>query len=164
MGEFKSILLSTPELTDDEKSLVAEDDDVLKPGALGNVSINLWSWTIHPFLTADKNARVDGNNHMMIKYWSVNDMEDSPNGIKKLIYTNNTKADITFNLDIQGPFEIVKTKTNSGAVHPLVGSQTPSKVVKKNFVETKFCLQPLKIVEMHIKFLHPEHSNREEWP
>jgi hypothetical protein len=28
---------------------------------------------------------------------------------------------LTFNLNINGPFEIVKTKTNSGAAHPLAG-------------------------------------------
>jgi hypothetical protein len=26
---------------------------------------------------------------------------------------------LVFNLNINGPFEIVKTKTNSGAVHPM---------------------------------------------
>lgn len=46
-------------------------------------------------------------------------MEDAPSGIKKITYTNNTKADITFHLDVNGPFEIVKTKSNTGAIHPL---------------------------------------------
>lgn len=87
-----------------------------------------------------------------------------------LTFTNESKADLTFNLNINGPFEIVKTKTNSGAVHPLSGKNTESeanlaktgndttksknKIVKKK-VETMFCLQPLKIVEVHVKFLAP---------
>lgn len=66
---------------------------------------------------------------------------------------------MNFNLNIGGPFELVRTKTNSGA-HPLSGQQASqpagkaSKVVKPK-VETKFCLQPLKIVEVHVKFLAP---------
>jgi len=64
-----------------------------------------------------------------------------------------------FNLNINGPFEIVKTKTNSGAQHPLsnqstiksaeetkkdkeeakVATNKKSKVVKQK-VETMFCL------------------------
>jgi len=42
---------------------------------------------------------------------------------------------MTFNLNINGPFEIVKTKSNTGAVHPLA---TPGRVGKK--AETMFCL------------------------
>jgi len=46
-------------------------------------------------------------------------------------------------------------------VHPLAGP--PTKQVK-NFVETKFCLQPLKIVEVHVKFLTPPPTGSAEWP
>jgi hypothetical protein len=76
-------------------------------------------------------------------------------------------------MNINGPFEIVKTKTNSGATHPLSGKQgsgdaaaTPSKGSKvvKPKVETMFCLQPLKIVEIHVKFLAPSPSDTKEWP
>ena len=96
---------------------------------------------------------------------------------------------MTFNLNINGPFEIVKTKTNSGAVHPLSGKgggASPggttgtggdtakttgalattgrgNKVVQQK-VETMFCLQPLKIVEVHVKFLAPVQSDTKEWP
>ena len=97
-----------------------------------------------------------------------------------LTFTNESKADLTFNLNINGPFEIVKTKTNSGAVHPLSGKNTESeaaldntgnstkaksknKIVKKK-VETMFCLQPLKIVEVHVKFLAPPVADSQEWP
>lgn len=77
---------------------------------------------------------------------------------------------MTFNLNINGPFELVRTKTNSGATHPLSGQQQAtqpggkaSKVVKPK-VETMFCLQPLKIVEVHVKFLAPAAADRAEWP
>jgi len=42
--------------------------------------------------------------------------------IKKLTFSNDTKADLTFNFSVQGPFEIVKSKTNSGAKHPMATS------------------------------------------
>lgn len=82
--------------------------------------------------------------------------------IKKLTLSNNSKADMTFNLGVEGPFEIVKTKSNTGAKHPLAG-QNASKVVKKA-IETMFCLQPLKIVELHVKFNAPKPVDIEEWP
>ena len=69
-----------------------------------------------------------------------------------------------FNLNINGPFEIVKTKTNSGATHPLANqNEAPTKVGKKK-VETMFCLQPLKIVEVHVKFMAPPATETSEWP
>ena len=84
-----------------------------------------------------------------------------------MTFTNDSKADLTFNLSLNGPFEIVKTKTNSGAVHPLSGTDTKAKAgskVLKPKVETMFCLQPLKIVEVHVKFLAPPASDKAEWP
>jgi hypothetical protein len=56
---------------------------------------------------------------MNFKYWSLQNDPEAPSATQKLIYTNNTKADLTFNLNIAGPFEIVCTKSNTGAVHPL---------------------------------------------
>lgn len=70
---------------------------------------------------------------------------------------------MVFNMSLNGPFEIVKTKSNTGAKHPMASSVTPSKHVKPK-VETMFALQPLKIVEVHVKFLTPSHNNTEEWP
>ena len=58
--------------------------------------------------------------------------------IKKLTFSNNSKADMTFNLGVSGPFEIVKTKSNTGAKHPL-SQEGASKIVAKK-VETMFCL------------------------
>lgn len=66
---------------------------------------------------------------------------------------------MTFNLNINGPFEITKTKSNTGGVHPLA---TPGRVGKK--AETMFCLQPSKIVEIEVKLKAPSPQNSEEWP
>lgn len=123
--------------------------------------MNLFAITIPPVLTIDKKSRFDGENHLNFKYWSLQNDSDAPNATQKIIYTNDTKADLTFNLSISGPFEIAKTKSNTGAKHPLAASQ--SKIVKQK-AETMFCLQPLKIVEIHIKFLAPSPSNSDEWP
>ena len=114
---------------------------------------------------------------MRLKYWS-HQSEDAPAKIQKLTFTNDSKADLTFNLNITGPFEIVKTKTNSGAVHPLAAQNqiqgaaadtmksttlSKSKVLKPK-PETMFCLQPLKIVEICVKFMSPPPSDTVEWP
>jgi len=68
---------------------------------------------------------------------------------------------MVFNLTTSGPFEIVGTLSNTGSKHPLAGSSTQA--VKKK-VETMFCLQPLKIVEVQVKFKAPKPAANEDWP
>lgn len=156
--------------------------ELLKKGSLGIIALNLDALTIDPYLSIDRKIKMDKHNHVRMYNWSLQD----PNAPKKtmtLTFTNESKADLTFNLNINGPFEIVKTKTNSGAVHPLAGKsdggspsdgtlaktgnestvRSKNKIVKKK-VETMFCLQPLKIVEVHVKFLAPPSSDTNEWP
>lgn len=106
---------------------------------------------------------MDGGKHIHIKHWSVQD-DDAPSLIQKLTFSNDSKADITFNFAVNGPFSIVKSKSNTGAKHPLaVSKQTQEKQVKQK-VETMFCLQPLKIVELHVKMMAPKPGQLEEWP
>ena len=177
-GKFRSIVLATPELSADELEIQADkaaqgtasNVDLLKKGSLGIISLNLDALTINPVLSIDRKLKMDGQNHMRLRYWSVPNDEGAPKKIQKLTFTNDSKADLTFNLNINGPFELVRTKTNSGATHPLSGQQQASqpggkasKIVKPK-VETMFCLQPLKIVEVHVKFLAPGAADRAEWP
>lgn len=42
VGDFKSILMATPELSRDELELAEEGDEFLKKGALGIISLNLF--------------------------------------------------------------------------------------------------------------------------
>ena len=177
-GEFKSIVLASPELSLEELEIqrggqlgggqgTQSSAELPKKGSLGIISLNLDALTIDPVLSIDRKLKMDGQHHMRLKYWSVQGEDEAPKKVQKLTFTNDSKADLTFNLSLNGPFEIVKTKTNSGAVHPLSGAdtkaKTSSKVVKPK-VETMFCLQPLKIVEVHVKFLAPPASDKAEWP
>jgi hypothetical protein len=118
--------------------------------------------TINPNLSLDKPIQLDGQRHIKMKVWSQQD-PNGPSNQRNLILTNESKADMVFNLSTTGAFEIVNTRSNTGAKHPLAGQQTPSKVVKKR-VETMFCLQPLKLVEVTIQLKAPKPSQIEEWP
>ncbi len=84
---------------------------------------------------------MDGEKHFRIKYWSTPQKEypDAPSNVQKLVFSNDSKADMTFGFDIKGPFEIVKTKTNTGAAHPLVPKEAQSKVLNPK-PTTMFCL------------------------
>jgi hypothetical protein len=128
VGEFKSTVMATPELSQDELELAEDGDEFIKKGALGIISLGLFGETIEPKLSVDKKQRNDGENHMNFKYWSVPNDPEAPSATQKLTYTNNTKADMTFSLGISGPFEVVKTKSNTGAVHPLATSSTKCKI------------------------------------
>lgn len=115
-------MLASPELSKEELEIAADGDEFQRKGALGIISLNLFAVTIPPVLTIDKKSRFDGENHLNFKYWSLPNDSDAPNAAQKIIYTNDTKADLTFNLNVTGPFEIVKSKSNTGAKHPLATS------------------------------------------
>jgi hypothetical protein len=117
-GIFDATLLASPELSQDEVEITEDPKDLPKKGTLGNIALKLQATTIKPFLTFDKGVRLDGSQLVKISKWSYSD-EEAPNTIKKLVLANNSKADMTFNLGVDGPFEIVKTKSNTGAKHPL---------------------------------------------
>ena len=89
-----------------------------KKGSLGTIAIKLNANTISPELSIDKSNRMEGGKQVKIKKWSIV-ADDAPNVTKKLTFSNDTKADLTFNFSVQGPFDIVKSKTNSGAKHPM---------------------------------------------
>jgi hypothetical protein len=126
------------------------------------VSLNLNAKTIRPVLSIDKKKKADGLHYMNFNQWSVV-TQDSPANIKKFCFTNETMADLTFNLNVDGQFEIINTKTNSGAVHPLSRPTSSAKSLIKK-VETMFCLQPAKIVEITLKFSHPSPNDNDKWP
>lgn len=88
----------------------------MKKGSLGIVSFKVQGESISPTLTIDKKQRTDGEYHMNFKYWSFRGGDSEvPSSIQKLTYTNNTKADLLFNLETTGPFEILKTKSSTNA-------------------------------------------------
>jgi len=105
---------------------------------------------------------MDGGKHIRVRKWAVAD-ENAPSNVAKLTFSNKNKADMVITFGVDGPFEIVKSKTNSGGKHPLADQEKAKKVVKKK-VETMFCLQPLKIVELHVKFMAPKAADTAEWP
>ena len=110
--------MATPSLTEEELQ-IAEDAEEFRPkGSLGIVSFKILAESITPLLTVDKKARIDGQNHLNFRYWSFKGDQDAPNAVQKFTYTNNSKADLVFNLTTEGPFQIVKTKTNTNAKHP----------------------------------------------
>lgn len=77
-GEFKSVILATPELSKEELSIADDGDEFLRKGSLGIISLNLLAMTIKPRLVIDKKSRFDGENHLNFKYWSVSNESDAP--------------------------------------------------------------------------------------
>lgn len=57
MGEYKSILLATPELSREELEVADDGDEFLRKGSLGIISLNLNAITIKPKLIIDKKFR-----------------------------------------------------------------------------------------------------------
>ena len=107
-------------------------ENIPKRGTLGNISLNMRAVTITPKLHLDKSVKMDGEKHINMKIWASTgkDFPEAPSSIQKMTFSNDSKADMVFNFDVNGPFEIVKTKTNTGAKHPLEPNLPPSKVLK----------------------------------
>lgn len=118
VGNFKTILLASPELSQEEAEIIDDPNDLPKKGSLGNIALKLSANTISPELSIDKSNRLEGSKQIKIKKWAITS-DDAPLITKKLTFSNDTKADLTFNFTVNGPFDIVKSKTNSGAKHPL---------------------------------------------
>lgn len=65
------MILATPELSKEELEVADDGDEFSKKGSLGIISLNLFAETISPWLSIDKKLRMDGDNHILFKYWSV---------------------------------------------------------------------------------------------
>jgi len=77
-GEFRSVILATPELTREELEIAEDGEEFNRKGALGIISLNLYGQTIKPCLKIDKKSRIDGDNHLNFKYWSIPNNSDAP--------------------------------------------------------------------------------------
>jgi hypothetical protein len=122
-----------------EIAAAKDPSDLPAPGSLGIIALSLNANTISPYLQLDKNTKMDGEKHIKFSQWSVVDKDIKSKALKKLVFSNDTKADMTFHFKVDGPFSIVKSKSNTGAKHPMALAATPSKVVSQK-AETAFCL------------------------
>lgn len=88
-GEFKSIVLASPELSLEELEIqrggqlgggqgAQSSAELPKKGSLGIISLNLDALTIDPVLSIDRKLKMDGQHHMRLKYWSVQGEDDAP--------------------------------------------------------------------------------------
>jgi hypothetical protein len=80
-----------------------------------------------------------------------------------MVLVNETKANLIFNLETEGPFKITSSKTNSGSVHPLASTKASSKKINNEPMKM-FSLQPDKIVQLKVEFSPPDPNNHMEWP
>lgn len=75
-GHFKSIVLSSPVLSNEELEIQngtggMSNNDLLKKGSLGIISLNLDALTIDPELSIDRKIKMDTHNHVRMYHWSL---------------------------------------------------------------------------------------------
>lgn len=155
------------DLHDDEEPHKWENDSQNDPSQnakrdLGIVALKLYAKTIEPVLSVDMKEKLDSEYYFNFYQWPMNH-EDEPSDIEKVCLVNETKANLIFNLETEGPFKIISTKTNSGSVHPLAPTKASSKKINNEPMKM-FSLQPDKIVQMKIKYSPPDPTNHMEWP
>ena len=165
LGGYDSVILAHPVIipsSDDESGGVVSEQN------LGEISLCLHAELVQPVITFDKKLRKTGRH--LTKFEARSFVDEAPNLIKKIMMTNETAADLTFNISISGGFQIVSTKSN-GTPHPLVKSEMASskskkvsKIKGKGAVVTMFQLAPLKIVECMVKYNRPDPLDGIKWP
>lgn len=162
LGRSNSVILAHPHLAHNESK------ENTGPN-LGVICLSLRGETLEPHLTVDKKKRKDNNSYQQFEVWPVN-LEDAASLTKKISLTNETFADLIFNMSLTGSFELVETITNA-PVHPLAKSSSSSKYllmfslgVKKPGVVTLFNLLPGSFVDAMCKMIKPNPNNLDEWP
>ena len=60
VGNFRTILLASPELSQEEIEIADDPNDLPKKGSLGTIALKLNANTISPELSIDKSNRLDG--------------------------------------------------------------------------------------------------------
>ena len=60
VGNFKTILLASPELSAEEIEIADDQQDLPKKGSLGTIALKLNANTISPELSIDKSSRLEG--------------------------------------------------------------------------------------------------------
>ena len=61
VGNFKTILLASPELSQEEIEIADDPNDLPKKGSLGTIALKLNANTISPELSIDKSSRLEGS-------------------------------------------------------------------------------------------------------
>lgn len=193
MGFFQSTILAHPHLVDEgagSRRMSLEDEAKKEASAktfldleqgsvtttqsamlkdLGFVALYATGSTLQPKLSVDKHVTSGGEQVVKFKSWSLQH-DSAPKLVRKITLTNNTLAELQFNLSVEGPFRLVKTKTN--AAEKLAKEKLPPRPnsglgrvgTKGPPPETMFLLQPATIVEAHVALLPPKVSSLEEWP
>jgi hypothetical protein len=108
----------------------------------------------------DKKKRKDTCSYLQFMAWPVA-MDDAPPLTKKISLTNETTADLVFNIATEGPFDIVGTTTNAPA-HPLSKNATID--TKKTNIATMFNLPPGSFLDILCKLAKPDANNLQFWP
>ena len=60
VGNFKTILLASPELSQEEIEIADDPKDLPKKGSLGTIALKLSANTISPELSIDKSDKLEG--------------------------------------------------------------------------------------------------------
>ena len=71
VGNYRTILLASPEISQEELEIADDPNDMPKKGSLGTIALRLNANTIKPELSIDKSVRLDGGKQIKIKKWAV---------------------------------------------------------------------------------------------
>lgn len=99
------------------------------------IAVLLKAETIIPKLNYEKMLQFDGSVLTAFQKWSIG---DSKKDVKTLCLSNKFNTNLIFQIQVEGPFKLIKTATNSPLKYNLFATKNPLDLTKK--CETGFNL------------------------
>ncbi|CAD8087121.1 unnamed protein product [Paramecium primaurelia] len=138
-GNYSACLVARPRLINQDKTI-------------GEVAFYVKSETITPYLTFDKLEKLEGGFQVKFQKWSSGYNQKQE---KKLVLVNRQKSSFVCTFEIEGPFKIMQTSTNSPQKYEL-GMKTE--------IAKTFNLVTDSHVELLVKFEGYQPNDPVNWP
>ena len=109
--------------------------------------------TFRPHLHLDKLLTLQGDEQVEFQRWAL---VKNPDQKKIVILTNKESSNIVCNVNLEGPFKLVKTETNSSLKHALA--------YKMKSPQQSFNLSDNSNLVLEIAFTPGKATKHEQWP
>lgn len=145
-GAYNAILIAEPKLSSKENEEVKDAPE----SNLQDLVVSTQAFSIQPSLNLDKSVQIDGSVSMSFEKWSY---MESQKDIRTICLVNKFRTNFIFTLEIEGPFKIIQTYTNSPLKYELASSS-----------QFTFNLAENTNLELKIAFQAPKPKDNTLWP
>lgn len=141
-GKYNAIMIAEPHLSQNNNEIVNVKDSNLQ-----DLVVAVQAFSIQPSLHIDKAVQLDGLVMVSFEKWSF---MDSQKEIQSLCLVNKFRTNFIFTLDIEGPFKIISTYTNSPLKYELSTNNQTFNLAENTNLELKIAFQAPKAKDSNL--------------